>query len=188
MALFFAETIRAAAAEEVVGLALLVRLGFLEGEKRLWSGPGEITLGGEVWQSVGEFGSISTMSSGPGDAASSVTFTLSGIDEQIYALATAGATTIKGRPAEVSLQFAGAGGVLLDSPAVIWIGRMSRMSADADAQIRSVNLICENRFTNRSKPPAGLYTDRDQQARFPGDLGLSFAASLIFKAVNWPSS
>jgi hypothetical protein len=187
MALYFSETVAAALAGETIGLAVLGRFSFVEGERRLWLGQGRITAGGETWDGLGEFVSMSSLSSGAGDVAAPVTFSLSGVDEEIHALAVAGGQTVRGRAVAISLQFYNHAMVALDSPVVFWTGKMDRITAEGDLQSRSVSLICEGLFTNRSKPVAGLLSDRDQQARFPGDKGLQFVNSLIYKAVKWPA-
>jgi len=186
MPIYFSNTVEAALRGDTIGLAVLGRFDFVEGQRRLWMGHGPITLGDEVWDGLGEFVAMSAISSSMGDAATPVTFTLSGIDDRIYALAVAGAATIRGRQATVYLQFFDdATRRPLDLPAAVWVGRMDRLTADADVSSRSVSLVCENLFSNRSKPPAGLYTSRDQRARHPNDGGLDFVNSLVMKTVKW---
>lgn len=187
MSLFFPATVRAALAGETIGLCVLARLGFVEGERRVFMGHGRLELGGETWSGLGEFVTLSQIAGGLGDAARPLTFTLSGVDDQIIALAIAGGTTIRGRPATVYLQFFAPGdGRPLDSMFAIFAGRMSRLTASLSAAQRSVSLIVENRLVHRAKPAAGLYSDRDQNIRSPGDRGLEFVNSLLSKAVPWP--
>lgn len=187
MAAFFGETVAAHLASERIGLAFLVRLGFIEGEIRLWNGSGDIIAGGETWSGIGKLGGISSISSGGGDVAALVTLTLSGIDDEITAR-TAPSADIRGRPVKIYLQFfAGDTGKPLDDPSVVWSGSMDLISVDQDATSNVISLACEGLFTNRSKPPAGMLTDMDQKARSPTDRGLEFVTAVANASIPWPS-
>jgi hypothetical protein len=47
-------------------------------------------------------------------------------------------------------------------------------------------MTAENAFFNRSRPPYGRYTDRDQQSRSAGDKFFQFTPSLLFKTFTYP--
>jgi hypothetical protein len=49
-----------------------------------------------------------------------------------------------------------------------------------------VSLTAENMFYGRSRPPYGRNTDRDQQARSPGDKFFGFVSSLVQKTITYP--
>lgn len=55
-----------------------------------------------------------------------------------------------------------------------------------DAGTQSVRLVAENIFYGRSRPPFGRNTDRDQQARSPGDKFFGFVSSLVKKLIRYP--
>lgn len=186
MALYFSEAVQAAIDGETLGVALLTRLDFVEGERRLFLGSGSIEIDGELWSGLGEMAKIGAVNGGFGDTADAFTMTLSGVDPQIEALCASAAATIQGRRDTQYLQFFHADGKPIESPVVIRIGTMDRMEVDGDATTATVTAVSEDLFVNRSKPPAGTLSDADQQARFPGDLGCEFVNTLIYKDINWP--
>ena len=51
---------------------------------------------------------------------------------------------------------------------------------------QSISLQAENIFFSRSRPPFGRNTDRDQQARSPGDKFFGFVSSLMSKTIIYP--
>jgi hypothetical protein len=51
---------------------------------------------------------------------------------------------------------------------------------------RSVTVTAESLWTNRNRPPFGLYTHADQVARFTGDRGLEQVSALENKTIRWP--
>lgn len=188
MTLFFPNTVQAALRKQAVGAAFLGRLDFPGGEKRLWLGSGRVNYGGEWWEGTGELVSLSSIASGAADAALPVTFTLSGVDDDIYALAiSADPSEIRGRAATLYIQFFSPATMRpYDDPVAIWSGTMDRMTATRSVEARSVSLICEGLFADRSRSPNGLYTDRDQQARSPGDLFFQYVATRVNRTVQWP--
>jgi hypothetical protein len=184
---YFSEAIAAALKGEAVGLAILGDFDFADGSMRLWLGDGVLDAGGHQWSGIGQWGGISSITSGAGDAAVPVTFTLSGVDEDIALKVSAG-PSVRGRKVTISLQFFdGATMAPLDAPVLFWTGRMDLVSTEFDATSSVVTVTAEGGFVKRSKARAGLLTDRDQQARFPGDLGLEFVPSVINKQVKWPN-
>ncbi len=59
-------------------------------------------------------------------------------------------------------------------------------SSDEIGSTQTITITAENAFFNRSRPAYGLYSDRDQQKRFPGDHFLQFASLLRDKTFVYP--
>jgi hypothetical protein len=57
---------------------------------------------------------------------------------------------------------------------------------DENGGLQSISITIENLFFNRSRPPHGRYTDRDQQSRSPGDLFFGFVSSILSKTIRYP--
>lgn len=186
MSLFFAAAALAAMQGDSLTLAILGRFAFPAAEKRYWLGRGIIELGGESWLGTGELVSLSALTQSMQDIAVPITFKLSGVDDEIAALAAAEANEIKGRAVTLYMQFFGSDLKPLDTPAAIWSGSMDRLEFDGAVDAQSFTLVCEGLFTNRSKAPFSLLTDLDQRKLYPGDKGLQHVAGLQEKLISWP--
>lgn len=203
----FPETIAAALAGGKVEVAPLVRFDFTNSTMRLWRGGiGEPlnTNDGEVWTGLGLLGSMRGIEQSVNGTAPEASFTLSWVQDPDYEgddiLALARdefEAEVRGRPATVLVQFFGVDDPddpdnqrPLDNPFAIWSGRGLRPTFEFDRASgqRSVTISYESLFSLRSRPPHSMYTDADQQARFPeeGDRGFEMVGSLVNKVVTWP--
>jgi hypothetical protein len=184
---FFNETIAAVAAARTVRAALLVFFDFEGDPKRVWAGPGIITAGGYTWDGLGEFGTIDGLEQAIGVVAPQTTFTLSGVSPDIVALARNQSDLVKGRDVTVYIQFFDENWQPLDEMYAVWSGILDQMKYSAIGPIqRTVTVTAEGLWTNRRRPVWGLYTDRDQNQRFPGDRGLEQVSDLVNKTIHWP--
>jgi len=189
---YFPETIQAALGGRVVKMSCLVLLDFVTEPARLWTGSGTITSGGEQWRGLGNLASITGLETALNGQAPQTSFTLSGVNSAIVSIARDEfETEAKDRLAKVLLQFHNEADdlplELYDEPYAIWAGRMQNASFQLDGPTkRTITINAESLFAMRSRPAFSQYTDSDQQARFPGDLGFGFVSSLLNKVVTWP--
>jgi hypothetical protein len=190
---FFSDTVAAVAAGRTVNASLLVFMDFAGGERRWWTGYGNLEAGGFTWEGAGELVGIEGLQTAIGTAAPQTTFQLSGVDSSVVAAVRDASDEVKGRLVRVYIQFfevspAGDDQVWanLDEPHTIWTGRMDQIRYTADGASRTVTVTAESRWVGRNRPPFGAYTYEDQVARFPGDLGLKQVASLVNKTIRWP--
>jgi hypothetical protein len=192
---FFSETVTAAMAGHSIGASFLVFMDFREAPRRWWTGFGTLVAGGEEWTGLGKRVSIDGIEGQTGTAAPQVTFTLSGVDPDIVVQARAASDRVKDRRVVVYLQFfhtapTDAGDQVhgnLDSPYAIWSGKMDQVRFTAEGpSLRTITVTAETLWASRNRPRYGLYTDRDQQGRFPGDRGLEQVPSLVSKTIRWP--
>lgn len=193
----FTEVVAAYLAGREVSAAYLVRFDFRDVTKRVWLGFGDLRAGGATWQGTGDLISIDGLEQPAGTSASTTTFTLSGIDEDIVRAAVSASDQIKGRIVRVYLQFFETTesakrdgniqvGALVGGPAVVYTGWMDVPTYDADGVgARSITLTAEGLMADRNRPPFGLYTDGNQKARHPGDRGLEHIAGLESYTVRW---
>lgn len=192
---YFPQAIAAKLADRQIAASLLCFMDFRVTPRRWWMGFGTLEAGGHSWQGMGELIQIEGLEQPIGTVAPKTTFQLSGIDATVVSLARNASDRVKDRRCTVYLQFfditpndaSVAPWTLLDAPFAIWSGKMDQMtySAQGPAQ-RSVTLTAESLWTNRHRPVFGLWSDRDQNARFPGDRGLEQVPSLVKKQVRWP--
>lgn len=184
-----------------VDYAMLVKFDFASGPMRVWSGNFTLrTLDGQTWQNIGSLGDVTGIEQAINGDAPMATFTLSGVDMDVVRKARDEyRTEVKGRLAIVYVQFFGTDDAddpdnqqLLDNPFPIASFTMRRPSfslargQNGEADQASVSITGESIFALRSRPRSALYTDRDQQARFPGDKGFQYVGSLVSKVVTWP--
>lgn len=183
----FSETVAAAMAGRKVLCAPLVFMDFVDAPRRWWPGFGDLVAGGQTWQGTGAMISMDGLEADYGTAANAMTFTLSGVDAEIVTLARNASDRVKGRRVYVYLQFFDEDWQTLDSPDVVKVGVMDQMRYIADGpSTRQVIVTAEGLWSGRNRPAYGLYTDRDQNARFAGDRGLEQIADLASKTVRWP--
>jgi hypothetical protein len=192
---FFPSTISAKLAGREIGASLLVHMDFREQPRRFWTGFGTLSAGGHEWLGTGEMISIDGLDQPLGTVAPKTTFQLSGIDPGLVTLARQASDRVKDRRCTVYIQFfditPNDAGVqpwsLLDEPYAVWSGIMDQLTYAAQGPSeRSITLTAESIWTNRRRPAYGLYTDRDQNARFPGDRGLEQVPNLVQKTIRWP--
>mgnify|MGYP000078226926 CR=1 FL=1 len=159
--------------------AVLCWMDFATGAKRWWAGFGPLTHAGHDWEGVGDLISISDLTTDYQMSADPVTFTLAATAEMMI-LARNSRSAVTGRQVVVYSQlfattaYEGVGPWQpLAQPMPLFVGTMGPMTYDADGPAqRRITLQCEGFFARRNAPPRGLWTDRDQQARYPGDQGL----------------
>lgn len=192
----FPDTIALALAGGKVEAANLVEFDFATDAVRLWQGTGILaTNDGEAWFATGTLGDVKGIEQAINGEAPEATFTLSGIDPEVMRLARdEWPTEARGRMVRVYLQFFGVEDEddpdnqrPLDLPYPVAGFRMLKPSfAWTEEGERSVQISAESIFSLRSRPRHAMYTDADQQRRFPGDKGFAFVGSLVNKVVTWP--
>lgn len=192
----FPETISHALGGGKVESAFLVRFDFTSETIYLWNGNGLLdTRDGNKWQGLGNLGALSGIEQAINGEAPQATFTLSGIDAQIVRLARDEfEAEVLNRQVYVLIQFFGVDDPedpgnqrLLDSPFPVWSGKcLSPTFTMSNDGKRSIDIDAESLFSLRSRPQWAMYTDADQQRRYPGDEGFEFVGSLVNKVVTWP--
>lgn len=184
---FFNETIAAVVAGRTVRATLLVFFDFVDEPLRLWMGQGTLVAGGQEWQGLGQWGSIDGLEQAIGTVAPQTSFTLSGVAPNIVTLARQSSDRVKGRDVNVYTQFLDEDWQTLDQPFVVWSGILDLMKyAATGVSERTVTCTAEGLWTARRRPVYSLYTDRDQNARYPSDRGMELVPDLVTKNVTWP--
>jgi hypothetical protein len=177
--------VRELAAGHRVSVATLFRFDFTSGSQFFHDGVGYLTADGHDWLGFGELISVSGLEQSRGMSAPATSFKLSGVDDNLIAIAVNSASEVTGNPCTVYIQFLSSAGVPLDDPVAIWAGTMDTLSFSAGVKDQSITLSAETLFVDRIRAPYGYYSDTDQRARWTLDRGFEFAASLIFKTVTW---
>lgn len=189
----FSSTVAAHLAQRTVAPGMLVFMDFESAPKRWWMGNYTLTTGGHDWQGVGSLISVSAVPAPIGTTAQPVTFTMSGVNAEIVTLCRQADSRVRDRSVIIYLTFfehaetdGGMQWQPLDSPVAIWSGKMGSPKYQASGpSARTVSLTAENLWSGKRVPPFGLYTPRDQEARYPGDKGLRQMPGPD-KTIFWP--
>jgi hypothetical protein len=179
-------TVATASVAEVVKRTVAVELDFDSGILYACGAPFNIVIGGHTYIGLGQLGSITAVEESADVQASSLTLTLTGIPRTY--VSTAMTENYQNRAAIISE-------VLLDisteavlaSPVVLFKGRMDTMTVALDATIATVSVSCTNRLANWERPKNAMYSDEEQRRRYPGDLGLQYAAAMATRSVKLPT-
>lgn len=192
MAFFTSEQIDALS-QGTVRLDLLVEMQFVSQTMYVWNGNTELVTGGNTYLPMYGYGSIDGLSMNSSGASETVTLQLNGLPDQAtdFLGKVLGETSeVEQRTVKISLQLFDEEWQPVGNPAPMWWGfmqppRVSRTQMQGvQGAMQTVTLSAENAFFNRSRPALGRYTDRDQQARSPGDKFLQFTPKLLF--ATWP--
>lgn len=180
----------------VVRCDFLVEFDFATGPKYAWNGNTELPIGDKTYQPMFGAGAIEGLEqAGQGTKSSAVTLSLNGLPgDRLDMLAAALGDTeaVQQRMLTVSIVFFDEDWQVIGVPAPIFFGfmqppKVSRSPMQGtEGATQSVSLTAENVFFGRARAPNGRYTDRDQQARSPGDKFFGFVSSLVHKVITYP--
>ncbi len=161
---------------------LFVELLFDGGAVRFHSELGEIVTGGNTYTGTGRLGSVSPVQEDTELARSTLSLSLSGLPTDIVAAVLN--ESFQGRRATLSLGYFDTANQLVADPVVLYRGRMDTVSIE-QGQDLTVTISVESRFAAWDRPLERRYNDADQQARYPGDLGMQFVEQAVNKELFW---
>lgn len=182
--------VEAALEKKTISAALLVFMDFVDAPKRWWPEFGTLHAGGYEWQGTGDLVAVDGLEVGGNMESTQTTFTLSGLNPELVALGASSIERVKERRVTVYLQFFHVEGEEraimenLGEPFVAWSGIMDSPRFTGDADKATITIPAENIWVNRNRPPFGLYTYKDQIARFPGDRSLKAIQGLVKKTIR----
>lgn len=176
--------------------ALLVKFDFDTGAVYAWNGNTELVVGGNTYLPMRGMGNVDGLGlSGGNGANDSVTVSVDGLPDQalgFLAKALEDTPLVDQQLLTVSLQFFDSEWQTVGLPVPVFFGfmqppKVSRTEMQGtEGAVQSIQIVAENAFFNRSRPSYGRYTDRDQQARSPGDKFFGFVSSILMKTVTYP--
>lgn len=174
---------------------------------RLWTGQGILVYGGFEWAGTGNLLQFDTIEETSEIAAKGATVTLSGIGQDVLALALT--EPYQGRVAKIYfgtfnytdkllkedaayLLMADGSKILLEDRRVditeIFSGYMDQMNIDEGPETSTVTLTIENKLIDLERPRTARFTSAYQKSLFPNDLGLDFVEDLQTKEIVWGRS
>lgn len=166
---------------------LLVKIGTAGGDVRVWTGMGDLTFNGEVYQGVGTLGGVSPVQESADLQANGITFSLSGVPQEM--IATALGQMRQGMNAQLWLGALDVTtGALIADPNERFTGYTDVPSIDESAETATISITAENRLIDLERARTRRYTKEDQEIDYPGDLGFDFVPSLQDKELVWGRS
>lgn len=173
----------------------LVKFEFASSTMRAWNGNTELVVDGDTYLPMFGFGQIDGLGMSGGTVSEAVTLSLSGLPGQaldLLSVALDDTPEVDQQMLTIFLQLFTEDWQPAGTPIPIFRGFMQPPSVSRSAMqgtegaTQSISLTAENIFYSRSRPAYGRNTDRDQQARSPGDKFFGFVASLISKTITYP--
>lgn len=161
---------------------MFVELDFASGYLRLTTAGHDVSWNGYTWTGVGLLGGVEPISEDTALQANGIRLTLSGVDSAIIAIALQEA--YQGRQARIWLAFVNDSGAIVADPLLVFVGRMDTMQVQ-DGDTATIILNLENELAAWDRPRVRRFTDADQQAEYPGDLGLQFVTEAAQRTVSW---
>lgn len=192
---FFTEEQVAILSKNSVRVDFLVEFNFQSETVRVWNGVYKLTTGGYQWVPMHGFMKIDGIGQPGSPQSQSVNFSLSGLPNQspdLLSLALKETPEANQQLVKIYLQLFDEDWQPVGVPITMWWGFMQppRVQFDGGSELeggtQSITMAAENAFFNRSRPPYGRYTDRDQQKRSPGDKFYQFTSDLLFKTFLYP--
>lgn len=175
-----------------IACTILCQMDFATNPQNWWLGYGPLSVGDVTYQGTGDAIKISAMQLGYGTSAGMIRFTVDNASPQMLAASDNQEAEVNARRCQVFYQLFSTiesgdnhYGRLVGDPISMFVGQMKNMTTTSTAETRQIELECYGRMSSQGKPPFGRWTDGDQQARYPGDLGLSLLPTLVDKSVTW---
>lgn len=166
-----------------VNFYALVELDYAAAPVRVTSLPYDVEFDGASYLGVGALGSIGEISEGSEVRSYGVSLRLSGIplDYARQVLAEDG----QGRAGRIWLGTLDPDThVAQGVPVLVYQGRIDVADIEVGGAI-AVTVTLESRLIDWERARHYLYTDADQQAAYPGDLGLEFVAGVADMEIVW---
>jgi hypothetical protein len=202
MAFFTTNEIGLLSADTVRG-AFLVKMDFVSGAKYVWNGETDLEVGGNTYLPLHGLGRFEGIAFSREPVSDRFTIGVEGLPAEtetepgsrvnVLSLALSETDEVEGQTCTISIQFFDSDWQTIGSPAGFAFGFMRKPRITrtrikgADGPVQSISVGCENMFYNRALAPAGRYTDRDQQARYSGDLICQFQPQLRAKNFIYPA-
>ena len=161
---------------------MLVSMDFSSGFLYVTNAGYNIDWNGHAWLGLGRLGSIEAVKETPDLAANAVNLKLSGVPTA--QINTALTEHYQGRACIIRVAPLSADYAILADPVIVFSGRMNTMDIDIGATA-TITLNVESRLADWDRPRVRRYNDADQQAEYPGDLGLQYVEQMVEKVLDW---
>lgn len=145
----------------------------------VWSGYGELVIGGKTYLGAGQLLNISTISETTEMEAKGATISMSGIPSSFLSLALQ--SPYQGRDCRIYFGMTSSPSDYVE----VFSGELDQMNIEESADTATVVVTAENVLIRLERPVVRRFTNEDQRSRFPDDRGLEYVAGLQDKDVLW---
>tara|TARA_R110000803_G_scaffold53853_1_gene110424 strand:- start:402 stop:953 length:552 start_codon:yes stop_codon:yes gene_type:complete len=159
-----------------------IELMFSTSPLYLWTGLGELTIGGITYTGTGSLLNISEVKETADIAAAGAVLTLSGIPTDVLSLALQ--EPYQGRLCYIKF------GMLttVDNPTSLtdlFVGYMDQMNISEEADTSTLALGVESKLIDLERPRVQRYTSASQKSRYANDLAFDFIPDLQDRPLSW---
>jgi len=159
-------------------------LDLSSGHLRVHTRTGTISWGGNSYDGVGKFGTISEISEDSMLRPNGVTVAISGVDAALITAAMD--ETYHGRTITLYQGFLNTSTfALVDSPEVIFRGLMDVMTVELGPNTGTIQIACEGELARWQRFTNLLYTHESQQTLYAGDRGFDLVPAIQGRTINW---
>lgn len=163
---------------------LLMEGEFISGTVRVWSGYGDLSWNSQTWVGTGTLLQVSSVEETSDGSANGVTVTMSGIPSTMISLALSDVK--QSGLGKVWLGFLDDG--VVSDPVLLFEGYLDVPSINDNAETSTLVIAYESRLIDLKRPRETRYTNEEQQAMYPGDLGCEYVAGLQDISIEWGKS
>jgi len=146
------------------------------------SGVGDLSYNGNLYKGVGQLGRIETIEESVELKAGGVTLTLSGVPNDLVAVALT--ETYQNAVCKIFIAALDANHQLVPDPEIIHAGRVDDMAIAVGKQ-GTITLRTRDKLTDWDRPRVERYNHADQQAKVPGDKGLEYTEAMVDRTLTW---
>jgi hypothetical protein len=170
-----------------VGIVQFVEMIFDSDPVYLCSAGYNIVWDSKTWFGVGQLGTIDEVVDNISGEVVGLSFTLSGIPS--INLSYALLEPYQGRQCNVYIGFlALPNHTLIIDPVLEWSGNLDQMLLQDNDNTGLIKVTAENELIDFSRPRPIMWTNEEQQKRYPGDKGLEYSAQMAERPLTWPSA
>lgn len=165
--------------------AVLVKGGFDSGDLNLWTGVGDIVFDGDTYQGTGNLLNIEQIQETQKLQANGVVFVMNGAVDALVSIALS--ESYQWRPISAWLAVLDEDFQLIADPHKIFSGKMDVMEISDNGEASTIAVNAESNLIDLQNSRETRYTNEDQLARFPGDVGLQFMPNNSDVEITWGS-
>ena len=163
---------------------IIVKIEAPAGDILITSHTMDVVYGGETY-TYGTLGNISPVSE-TGTLESGIAITLSGVDVPTMAAVSSG--DFINSPVTVRMLFLDDSWSVSGSGLLLFSGNATGAPVINYGAVSDIAIQCQDKFTALDRERTERYSDASQQAEYPGDLGMQYAATVASKEVRWPAA
>lgn len=165
-----------------VPLLVFVEMDFVGGFVRVCNAAYTFQWNSLSWIGLGNLGGIEAITEDVSQEAHGLGFSLSGIPAEYISIALA--ENYKGRSVKVWIAPLSSEFTVIADPVLVFTGRMDTMDIEL-GETATISVNAESRHIDQDRARIRRYTDADQQAEYPGDLGFEFVNQAASKEIVW---